>query len=85
MDILEESERDENMALSTLDTDGIKLLKPAQIKRFLDEYVIGQEEAKKVLDAEFPELAASIQFRVPDEKFKRHGQAVIAASLPSLK
>ena len=49
MDILEESERDENMALSTLDTDGIKLLKPAQIKRFLDEYVIGQEEAKKVL------------------------------------
>ena len=49
MDILEESERDENMTLSTLDTDGIKLLKPAQIKRFLDEYVIGQEEAKKVL------------------------------------
>ena len=49
MDILEESERDEDMALSTLDTDGIKLLKPAQIKRFLDEYVIGQEEAKKVL------------------------------------
>ena len=49
MDILEESERDENMSLSTLDTDGIKLLKPAQIKRFLDEYVIGQEEAKKVL------------------------------------
>ena len=49
MDILEESERDENMSLSTLDPDGIKLLKPAQIKRFLDEYVIGQEEAKKVL------------------------------------
>ena len=49
MDILEESERDENMSLSTLDTGGIKLLKPAQIKRFLDEYVIGQEEAKKVL------------------------------------
>ena len=43
------------------------------------------EEAKKVLDAEFPELAAKIEFRVPDEKFKRHGQAVIAASLPALK
>ncbi len=42
---------------------------------------IGQE----VLAAEFPELAASIQFRVPDEKFKRHGQAVIAASLPVVK
>ena len=27
----------------------INLLKPAEIKKFLDEYVIGQEEAKKVL------------------------------------
>ncbi|MDD5727080.1 MAG: hypothetical protein PHV59_00820, partial [Victivallales bacterium] len=42
------------------------------------------ETARKVLDGEFPELAAKIQFRTPDEKFKRHGQAVIAASLPSL-
>ena len=42
------------------------------------------EEAKKVLDAEFPELAKKINFRVPDEKFKRHGQAVVAASLPEL-
>ncbi len=30
-------------------TDSIRLLKPKQIKEFLDEYVIGQEEAKKVL------------------------------------
>ena len=29
--------------------EGIKLLKPEEIKKFLDEYVIGQEEAKKVL------------------------------------
>ncbi len=43
------------------------------------------EEAKKVLDIEFPELASAIVFRIPDEKFKRHGQAVIAASLPSVK
>lgn len=28
---------------------GINLLKPMEIKRFLDEYVIGQEDAKKVL------------------------------------
>ncbi len=28
---------------------GINLLKPKQIKEFLDDYVIGQEEAKKVL------------------------------------
>lgn len=42
------------------------------------------EEAKHVLDIEFPELAKSINFRIPDEKFKRHGQAVVAASLPAL-
>ncbi len=29
--------------------DDINLLKPAEIKAFLDDYVIGQEEAKKVL------------------------------------
>lgn len=40
--------------------------------------------AQDVLNKEFPEIAKDIQFRTPDEKFKRHGQAVIAASLPSL-
>ena len=29
--------------------DGINLLKPKEIKEFLDQYVIGQDEAKKVL------------------------------------
>ena len=38
--------------------------------------------AKKVLKAEFPELAEKIAFHIPDEKEKRHGQAVAAASLP---
>ena len=42
------------------------------------------EEAKRVLDCEFPALASEITFRIPDEKFKRHGQAVIAASLPEI-
>jgi len=37
-------------------------------------------EAEKVLAAEFPEL--QIKLVVPDEKTKRHGQAVAAASLP---
>ena len=43
--IEEESEEEE----AQLDPAEINLLKPAQIKEFLDDYVIGQEEAKKVL------------------------------------
>ncbi|MBI3191036.1 MAG: ROK family protein, partial [Pedosphaera parvula] len=42
------------------------------------------EGAKEVLKTEFPELAKRIAFHVPDEKDKRHGQAVAAASLPKL-
>ena len=41
--------------------------------------------AKEVLKSEFPELADKIRFRTPDEKMKRHGQAVAAASLPKIK
>jgi predicted NBD/HSP70 family sugar kinase len=40
--------------------------------------------AKEVLKLEFPELAARIAFHIPDEKEKRHGQAVAAASLPKI-
>ena len=40
--------------------------------------------AREVLKVEFPELASRITFHVPDEKEKRHGQAVAAASLPEL-
>ncbi len=40
--------------------------------------------AKEVLRVEFPELSGQIQFHIPDEKDKRHGQAVAAASLPKL-
>jgi hypothetical protein len=39
--------------------------------------------AKEVLRLEFPELAERIAFHLPDEKDKRHGQAVAAASLPA--
>jgi len=40
------------------------------------------DRARSVLSEEFPELR--IDLVVPDEKDKRHGQAVAAASLPSL-
>ncbi len=43
------------------------------------------EKANAVLKAEFPEVAAKIELKVPDEKSRRVGQAVAAASLPSLK
>lgn len=34
---------------STFDLDGATLLKPKEIKEFLDQYVIGQDQAKKIL------------------------------------
>jgi predicted NBD/HSP70 family sugar kinase len=40
--------------------------------------------ARLVLAAEFPELNERIRFHIPDEKEKRHGQAIAAASLPAL-
>jgi ATP-dependent Clp protease ATP-binding subunit ClpX len=33
----------------TFDLGGIKLMKPREIKSFLDQYVIGQEQAKKII------------------------------------
>ena len=41
--------------------------------------------AAQVLKDEFPELAERIRFHIPDEKEKRHGQAVAAASLPAIQ
>ena len=42
--ILEEVKKDNTFSL-----DGIKLMKPKEIKDFIDQYVIGQDQAKKVL------------------------------------
>ena len=42
------------------------------------------ERAQEVLDVEFPELAAKIQLHIPDEKSRRVGQSVAAASLPKI-
>jgi len=42
-------------------------------------------KAREVLTGEFPETADQIAMHVPDEKSRRVGQAVAAASLPKLK
>jgi hypothetical protein len=42
-------------------------------------------KARAVLEAEFPELAAKFTLHMPDEKSRRVGQAVAAASLPQRK
>jgi predicted NBD/HSP70 family sugar kinase len=41
-------------------------------------------KAQEVLDKEFPEVAAKFAMHVPDEKSRRVGQAVAAASLPEI-
>ncbi|HVU16470.1 MAG TPA: ROK family protein [Candidatus Didemnitutus sp.] len=40
-------------------------------------------EANRVLEAEAPAVARRLQLHIPDEKNKRHGQAIAAASLPA--
>ena len=56
-DIIDEEYEEEEPAEETLD---INLLKPVQIRKFLDEYVIGQEDAKKVLDDSDGEVKTAI-------------------------
>ncbi len=42
------------------------------------------EGAHEVLRSEFPELAAKINIQLPDEKSRRVGQSIAAASLPAI-
>ena len=42
------------------------------------------EKANEVLGAEFPELLSAMELHLPDEKTRRIGQAVAAASLPAI-
>ncbi len=42
-------------------------------------------KAKEVLGLDFPELAGRVSIALPDEKSRRVGQSIAAASLPSLK
>ena len=46
--------------------------------------VIILERAQEVLNKEFPELAKKITLHIPDEKSRRVGQSVAAASLPKI-
>jgi len=46
--------------------------------------VILLERAQEVLDKEFPKLSEKIKLHIPDEKSRRVGQSVAAASLPKL-
>jgi predicted NBD/HSP70 family sugar kinase len=41
-------------------------------------------QAREVLETEFPEISTRIALHVPDEKSRRVGQAVAAASLPAI-
>lgn len=42
-------------------------------------------KAREVMGSAFPEVASKIELHVPDEKSRRVGQAVAAASLPAIK
>lgn len=48
-EILAEQIYDDNISVGSEILDDINLLKPMQMKALLDEYVVGQDEAKKVL------------------------------------
>ncbi|MDD2428711.1 MAG: ROK family protein [Eubacteriales bacterium] len=43
------------------------------------------QKAQEVLDRDFPDLAAKITLHLPDEKSRRVGQSVAAASLPEIR
>lgn len=40
------------------------------------------DQTRKSLETEFPDLAGTIELSIPDDKLRRHGQAIAAASLP---
>jgi predicted NBD/HSP70 family sugar kinase len=39
---------------------------------------------RRVLEQEFPDVSRQVAFHIPNEKDKRHGQAIAAASLPNV-
>ena len=74
---------------------GYSLAHFAELYEFANVLVLGRvssgpggdlmmSKAEDVLRDENPALREKISFAVVDEKFKRHGQAIAAASLPKL-
>ena len=41
--------------------------------------------ANEVLKSEFPEISAKVNIQLPDEKSRRVGQSIAAASLPAIE
>ncbi len=62
--IIQEEVKTEN----AFDLDGIKLLKPKEIKEFLDQYVIGQDRAKKILAVSVYNHYKRLTQRVDDDE-----------------
>lgn len=53
---------------SPFDLEGMKLLKPKEIKKFLDQYVIGQDQAKKILSVSVYNHYKRLTQRVDDDE-----------------
>jgi len=92
--------RDDGRAAKIYETIGIylgcALAQYAEFYEFRQALILGRvttgkggdiviETARRVLKKHFSEVADKIELRVPDEKSRRVGQAVAAASLPALK
>ncbi len=61
--IQEETKKD-----NSFDLDGVKLLKPQEIKDFLDQYVIGQDQAKKILAVSVYNHYKRLQQRIDEDE-----------------
>jgi predicted NBD/HSP70 family sugar kinase len=92
-------ERGDGRAVKIYETVGVylgcALAQYAEFYEFRQALILGRvttgpggdiviSRAREVLEKEFPEIAGKIELRVPDEKSRRVGQAVAAASLPAL-
>ena len=52
-EIIEEEFENEEETGTAEETEQINLLRPEELKAFLDDYVIGQDQAKKVLSVQY--------------------------------